>query len=101
MVSRTEEGRGIHELRVFESRVLREIFGPKRDKVTGEWRRLRNEKLYDLNCSTNIVRVIRSRRMGWAGHVARIGERRGVHRVSVGRSEGKRSFVEDLNIEGG
>ena len=58
---------------VFENRVLRKIFGPKRDKVTGEWRKLHNEELNDLYCSPNIVRVIESRRMRWAGHVARLG----------------------------
>ena len=61
-------------LTVFENRVLRRIFGPKRDEVTGEWRKLHNEELNDLYCSPNIVRVITSRRMNWAGHVARIGE---------------------------
>jgi len=65
-------------LRVFENTVLRGIFGPKRDEVTGEWRKLHNEELNDLYCSPNIVRVIQSRRMRWAGHVARIGEERGV-----------------------
>jgi hypothetical protein len=60
-----------HSLRVFESRVLRRIFGPKRDGVTGEWRKLHNEELNDLYSSPNIVRVIKSRRMRWAGHVAR------------------------------
>ena len=77
-------------LRVFEKRVLRRVFGPKRDEVTGEWRRLHNEELSDLYCSPNIVRVIKSRRMRWAGHVARIGVRRDVHRVLVGKPEGKR-----------
>ena len=62
-------------MRVFENRVLRRIFGPKRDGVTGEWRKLHNEELNDLYCSPNIVRVIKSRRMRWAGHVARMGER--------------------------
>jgi len=60
-------------LRVFENRVLRRIFGPKRDEVTGEWRKLHNEELNDLNCSPNIFRVIKSRRMFWSGHVARMG----------------------------
>ena len=62
------------KLRVFENMALRRIFGPRRDEVTGEWRRLRNEELNDLYCSPNIVRVIKSRRMRWAGDVARIGE---------------------------
>ena len=62
------------KLRVFENMVLRRIFGPRRDEVTGEWRRLHNEELNDLYCSPNIVRVIQSRRMRWAGHVARMGE---------------------------
>ena len=65
------------KLRVFENMVLRRIFGPRRNEVTGEWRRLQNEKLNDLYPSPNIVRVIKSRRMRWAGHVARMGEERG------------------------
>jgi len=77
-------------LRVFENRVLTRIFEPKRDEVTREWRKLHNEELNDLYCSPNIVRVIRSRRMRWAGHVVRMGERRGVYRVLVGKPEGKR-----------
>ena len=75
------------ELRVFENMVLRRIFGPRRDEVTGEWRRLHNEELNDLYCSPNIVRVIKSRRMRWAGHVARMGEERGAYRVLVGKPE--------------
>ena len=67
-------------MRVFENRVLRRIFGPKRDGVTAEWRKLHNEKLNDLYSSPNIVRVIKSRRMRWAWHVARMGERIGVYR---------------------
>jgi len=78
------------KLRVFENMVLRRIFGPMRDEVTGEWRRLHNEELNDLYSSLNIVRVIKSRRMRWAGHVARMGEERGVYRVLVGKPEGKR-----------
>jgi hypothetical protein len=81
-----------HRLRVFERRVLRRIFGPKRDEVTGDWRRLYNEELNGLYSSPNIVRVMKSRRMRWAGHVARMGERRGVYRVLVGKPEGKRAL---------
>jgi hypothetical protein len=66
------------------------IFGPRRNEVTGEWRRLHNKELNVLYCSPNIVRVTKSRRMGWAGHVARMGEERGVYRVLVGKPEGKR-----------
>jgi len=78
------------KLRVFENMVLRRIFGPRRDEVTGEWRRLHNKELNDLYSSPNIVQVIKSRRMRWAGHVARIGEEREVYRVLVGKPEGKR-----------
>ena len=77
-------------LRVFENRVLRRVFGPKRDEVTGEWRKLHNEELSDLYSLPNIVRVVKSRRMRWAGLVARMGQGRGVHRVLVGKPEGKR-----------
>ena len=62
---------------MFENKVLRRIFGPRRDEVTVDWRRLHNEELNDLYCSPNIVRVIKSRRIRWAGHVARMGEKRG------------------------
>ena len=79
-----------HRLRVFENRVLRRIFGLKRDGVTREWRKLHNEELNDLYCSPNIVRVIKWRRMRWAGHVARMEEGRGVHKVLVEKPEGKR-----------
>ena len=78
------------KLRVFENRVLRKIFGPRRDEVRGEWRRLHNEELNDLYSSPNIVRVIKSRRMRWAGHVARMGEERGVYTVLLGKPEGRR-----------
>jgi len=73
------------KLRVIENMVLRRIFGPRRDELTGEWRRLHNGELSDLYCSPNIVRVIKLRRMRWAGHVARIGEERWVYRVLVGK----------------
>jgi len=72
---------------VFENRVLGRIFGPRRNEVTGEWRKLHNEELSDLYSSPNIFRVIKSRRMRWMGHAARIGERRGVHSVLVGKPE--------------
>jgi hypothetical protein len=77
-------------LRVFENRVLKKIFGSKMDEVRGEWRKLHNVELNDLYCSPNIFRVIKSRRMRWAGHVARKEEKRGAHRILVGKSEGKR-----------
>ena len=77
---------------MFENRVLRRIFGPRRDGVTGEWRKLHIEELNDLYCSPNIVRVIKSRRMRWAGHVACMEEGRGVHKVLVGKPEGKRPW---------
>jgi len=76
------------KLRLFENMVLR-IFGPRRDEVTEKWRRLHNEELNDLYCSPYIVWVIISRRMRWAGHVARMGEERGVYSVLVGKPEGK------------
>jgi hypothetical protein len=77
-------------LRVFENRVLRRVFEPKRDEVTEEWRKLHNKELNDLYSLPNIVRVVKSRRMRWAGHVALMGEYRGVHRVLVGKPDGKR-----------
>ena len=77
-----------HKLRVFENRVLRRILGPKRDEVTGEWRKLHNEELNDLYCSPNTMRMIKSR-MRWAVHVARM-ERGEVYRVLVGKPERKR-----------
>ena len=75
---------------MLENRVLRRIFGPKRDGVTREWRKLHNDKLNDLYASPNIVRVIKSRKMRWAGNVSRMEERRGVYRGLVGKPEGKR-----------
>jgi len=80
-------------LRVFENRMLRKVFGPKRDEVTGEWRKLHNEELNDLYSLPNIVWVVKPRRMRWAGHVARMGDDRGVHKVLVGKPEGKRPLV--------
>jgi hypothetical protein len=79
-----------HRLRVFENRVLRRIFGPKRDEVMGEWRKFHNEELRDLYSSPSIIRIIKSRRMRWAGHVARMGEKRNVYRLFVGKQGGKR-----------
>jgi len=84
-LTKTEE----RKLRVFQNRVLRRIFGPKREEVTREWRKLHNEQLNNLYSSASIVRVIKSIRM-WAGHVALMGERRGVYSVLVGKPEGKR-----------
>jgi hypothetical protein len=79
-----------HRLRVFENGVLRRIFGPKRDEVTGELRKLHSRELHNLYSSPDIVTLIISRRMRWAGHVARVGEERTVYRVLVGKPEGKR-----------
>jgi hypothetical protein len=79
-----------HRLRVFENRVLRRLFGPKRDEATREWRKLHNEELRDLYSSPSIIRIIKSRRMRWEGHVARMGEKRNAYRYLVGKPEGKR-----------
>jgi hypothetical protein len=78
-----------HRLRVFENRVLRRIFGPKREE-NGSWRKLHNDELHSLCSSPNIVRVIKSIRLRWGGHMTRMGEGRGVNRVLVGKPEGKR-----------
>jgi hypothetical protein len=78
------------KLRVFKNRVLRRVFGPKRDEVTGEWRKVHSEELNDLYSSPNIVRVIKLRRVKWAGHIARMGEKRDAYRILVGRPEGRR-----------
>jgi hypothetical protein len=75
---------------VFENRVLRRIFGPKRDEVTGEWRKLHNEELHNCYPSPDIIRQVKSRRMSCAGHVARMGEERKVYKVLVGKPEGRR-----------
>jgi hypothetical protein len=79
-----------YRLRVFENRMLRRIFGPKRDEVTGGWRKLHNEERRDLYSSPSIIRIIKSRRMRWAGHIARMGEKRNAYRLLVGKSEGMR-----------
>jgi hypothetical protein len=79
-----------HRLRVFENRVLRRIFGPKRYEVTGGWRKLHKEELHGLYSSPSIVGVIKARRMRWAGHVAFMGEVRGAYNILVGRPEGRR-----------
>jgi hypothetical protein len=79
-----------HRLRVFENRVLRGIFGLKRVEVIGGWRKLHNEELHNLYCSPSIIRIMKSRRMRWAGHVARMGEKRNAYRILVGKPEGKR-----------
>jgi hypothetical protein len=73
-----------HKLRVFENRVVRRIFGPKWEGVTGGWRKLHDEELHNLYSSPSIIRIIKSRRMRWAGHVARMGEKRNVYRLLVG-----------------
>jgi hypothetical protein len=79
-----------HRLGVFENRVLRRIFGPKRDEVKGEWRKLHNEELHDLCSSPSIIRIIKARRMIWAGHVARMEGKRNAYRLLVGKQEGRR-----------
>jgi hypothetical protein len=92
-------------LSVFENRVLRRIFGPKRDEVIGKLIKVHNEELNKLYSLPNFVRVIKSRRMRWARHVARVGEKRGLYRVSVGKPKGKRPLGrprrrwEDINID--
>jgi hypothetical protein len=95
-----------HRLRVFENRVLRSIFGPKRDEVTGEWEKFHNEELHDLYSSSSIIRIIKSRRMRWPGHVARMGEMRNAHRLLVGKPERKmplgrprRRWVDNIRMD--
>jgi hypothetical protein len=82
-----------HRLRVFENRMLRRIYGPKRDEVTGDWRKLHNEELHGLYSSPSIVRVIKARRIRCVGHVARTGEVRGAYNILVGRPEWRRPLV--------
>jgi hypothetical protein len=79
-----------HRLRIFEDSVLRRIFGPKRDEVMGEWRKLLNEELRDFYSLPSIIRIIKSRRMRWVGHVARMGVKRNAYRLLAGKPEGKR-----------
>jgi len=81
-----------HKLRVFENKVLRKIYVPKRDEMTGEWRRLHKEKLHGLYDSPDVVRIMKSRRLRWADHVARMGEKRRLYSILVGKPEGKRSL---------
>jgi hypothetical protein len=95
-----------HRLRVFENRVLRRIFGPKRDEVTGEWRKLHNEELRDLYSSLSIIRIIKSRRMRWAGHVARMREKWKAYRLLMGKPEVKtplgrprRRWVDNIRMD--
>jgi hypothetical protein len=84
---------------VFENRVLRRIFGPKRDEVAGGWRRLHNEELHNLYASLNIIRVIKSRKMSWAGHIACMGGMENVYKVLVGKPK-RKNHSEDLGIDG-
>jgi hypothetical protein len=79
-----------HRLRVFENRKLRRIFGPNRVEVIGGWRKLHNEELHKLYCSPSIIRITKSRRMRWAGHVARMGQKRNAYRILVGKQKEKR-----------
>jgi hypothetical protein len=87
-----------HRLRVFEKRVLRKILGPKRDEVTGDWRKLHNEEVYNLYSSPDIIRQIKSRRLRWTGHVVRMGEERKLYKVLVGNFEGNRNLEEQCVV---
>jgi hypothetical protein len=91
---------------VFENRMLRRMFGPKRDEVTGDWRKLHNEELHNLYSSSLIIRIIKSRRMRWTGHAARMGEKRDAYRILVGKPEGKiplgkprRRWVDNIKMD--
>jgi hypothetical protein len=90
-----------HRLRMFENRVLRRLFGPKRDEVAGGWRKLHNEELHNLYSSPSIIRIIQSRRMRWAEHVARMGEKRNADRILVGRPLGRarRRWVHNIKMD--
>jgi hypothetical protein len=89
-----------HRLRVFENRVLRRIFGSKRDEVTGEWGKLHSGELHNICSSPDIIRQVRWRSMRWAEHVARMGEGRKVYRVLVGKPEGKRPLRRQSQMGG-
>jgi hypothetical protein len=98
--------REVHKVRAFENRVLRRIFGPKRDGVTRGWRKLHNEELHNLYSSASMIRIIKSRRMRWAGHVVRMGEKRNVYRLLVGKPDGKRPlgrprgrWIDNINMD--
>jgi hypothetical protein len=99
MLRNIPEQRRSYRLKVFENMVRRKILWRKRDEVTGEWRRLHNEELNDLYSSSNIIRVTKWRRMRWAGHVARVGDRRGAYRVLVGDLR-ERGNLGDLGVDG-
>jgi hypothetical protein len=95
-----------HKLRVFENRVLRRVFGPKRDGVTGGWRKLHNEEIHNLYSSPSIIKIIKSRTMRWMGHVARMGEKRNLYRLLVGKPEGnrplgrpKRRWIDNIKMD--
>jgi hypothetical protein len=92
--------REAHRLREFENRVLRRIYGRKRDEVTRRWRELHNEKLHDLYSSASAIRIIKSRRMRWAVHVARMGDKRNVYRLLVGKSEEKNTEKTKTKVVG-
>jgi hypothetical protein len=89
-----------NRLRVFENRVLRRIFGPKRDEVTGDWRKLHSEELHNWHSSLDIIRQNKSRRVGWLGHVARMRDERKVYKVLVGKPEGKRPLARPRRMGG-
>jgi hypothetical protein len=88
-----------HRLGVFEDRVLRRIFGPKRDEVTGEWRTLHNEELHDLYSSPSIIRIIKARKMRWARHVARMGEKRNAYKLLVGKPRPRRRWLDNIRMD--
>jgi hypothetical protein len=87
-----------HRLRVFENKVLRTIFGPKKNEIVGGWRKQHNEELHNLYSSPSIIRIIKSRRIKWAGHVARMGEKRNAYRILVGKPEGKRPLLRSSHM---